>query len=229
MQEHPPFRGAGFTLVELLVAIAVLALLAIVSWRGLDAMVRAQHQTSERADAVLTLQTVLDQWGADLDAVQTIEHTRPIGWDGQVLRLTRRSPRPQDPGVIVVAWALRDADGVQQWLRWQSAPVATRADWEAAWQRAALWARSPDAAARRGETVLMPLADWQLFFYREGGWANGLSSGATQPTPGTPTPETDATALPEGVRLQLTLPDGAAPSGRITRDWVNPTLGGNKS
>ncbi len=54
-------RRRGFTLVELLVAIAVLALLALVSWRGLDAMVRAQHQTREHADAVATLQTVLDQ------------------------------------------------------------------------------------------------------------------------------------------------------------------------
>ena len=55
----------GFTLVELLVAIAVMALLAIVSWRGLDGMVRAQQITRERADAVLELQTVLAQWGTD--------------------------------------------------------------------------------------------------------------------------------------------------------------------
>jgi len=233
MQKRLRPRSPGFTLVELLVAIAVLALLAIVSWRGIDGMVRAQSQTSERADAVLTLQTVLDQWGADLDAVQTLEHTSPIAWDGQVLRLTRRSPRPRDPGVIVVAWALRSADGTDQWLRWQSPPVATRADWNEAWQRAALWARSPDAAARRGETVLMPLADWQLFFYREGAWANALSSSATSQPADTesPTPGTSAAVipLPEGVRLQLTLPEGAALSGQVTRDWVNPVVGGNKS
>ena len=83
----------GFTLVELLVAIAVMALLAIVSWRGLDGMVRAQQITRERADAVLELQTVLAQWGADLDALQAIEHTEPLAWDGQALRLTRRGMR----------------------------------------------------------------------------------------------------------------------------------------
>ena len=36
-------RGAigGFTLIELLVAISIMALLAILSWRGLDGMSRA--------------------------------------------------------------------------------------------------------------------------------------------------------------------------------------------
>ena len=227
-------RRRGFTLVELLVAIAVLALLALVSWRGLDAMVRAQHQTREHADAVATLQTVLDQWGADLDAVQTLEHASAIAWDGQALRLTRRSSRAGDAGVIVVAWALRNADGSDQWLRWQSAPVATREQWSAAWQQAASWARTPDAATRRSETVLLPLAGWQLFFYRDGAWANALSTGATGAVPGvlTPTPAAGASAtaaLPEGLRLQLDLPAGGTLSGRITRDWVNPTVGGNKS
>ena len=227
-------RRRGFTLVELLVAIAVLALLAIVSWRGLDAMVRAQHQTREHADAIATMQTVLDQWGADLDAAQTLEHTSAIAWDGQALRLTRRSSRAGDAGVIVVAWALRNADGSDQWLRWQSAPVATREQWSAAWQQAASWARTPDAATRRSETVLLPLAGWQLFFYRDGAWANALSTGATGAVPGvlTPTPAAGASAtaaLPEGLRLQLDLPAGGTLSGRITRDWVNPTVGGNKS
>ena len=227
-------RRRGFTLVELLVAIAVLALLALVSWRGLDAMVRAQHQTREHADAVATLQTVLDQWGADLDAVQTLEHASAIAWDGQALRLTRRSSRADDAGVIVVAWALRDVDGSDQWLRWQSAPVATREQWSAAWQQAASWARTPDAATRRSETVLLPLAGWQLFFYRDGAWANALSTGATGAVPGvlTPTPAAGASAtaaLPEGLRLQLDLPAGGTLSGQITRDWVNPTVGGNKS
>ena len=44
----------------------------------------------ERADAVLELQTVLAQWGADLDALQAIEHTEPLAWDGQALRLQAR-------------------------------------------------------------------------------------------------------------------------------------------
>ncbi|MBU1359686.1 MAG: prepilin-type N-terminal cleavage/methylation domain-containing protein, partial [Gammaproteobacteria bacterium] len=61
-------RPKGFTLIELLVAIAVMALLALMSWRGLEAMALGQSINRERGDAVLTLQTSLAQWGADLDA-----------------------------------------------------------------------------------------------------------------------------------------------------------------
>ena len=59
----------GFTLIELLVAIALMALMAAMSWRGLDGMTRAQTQMHQQADEVLTLQTGLAQWGADLDAL----------------------------------------------------------------------------------------------------------------------------------------------------------------
>jgi len=31
------------------------------------------------------------------------------------------------------------------------------------------------------------------------------------------------------VRLQITLPEGSALPGVITRDWANPLLGGGKS
>ena len=58
----------GFTLIELLVALAILALMALVSWRGLDAMTRAHSHIQERGDALLTLQAGLAQWAADLDA-----------------------------------------------------------------------------------------------------------------------------------------------------------------
>lgn len=224
-------RTRGFTLIELLVAIAIMALLAFASWRGLDGMVRAQHNTRERSDQLLVLQTVLAQWDADLDALQGVEHTQPIAWDGQVLRLTRRSPRLPDSGVVVVAWAKRLVDGRDTWLRWQSTPVATRDQWQQAWQQAALWARTPGAMERRQETVLLPLADWQLFYYRGGAWTNALSSGSTSAS----TPQTagglgsSAASIPEGVRLQLTLPAGSALPGTLTSDWVNPLQGGGKS
>ena len=123
MAQHPLVRQRGFTLIELLVALAVMALLAIVSWRGLDGMVRAQQQTRQRGDELLVLQAALAQWGADLDAVLPLAHTVPLDWDGQVLRITRRSSAVPDPGALVVAWARRNVQSGNQ----KSKPMAALA------------------------------------------------------------------------------------------------------
>ncbi|GKS90022.1 prepilin-type N-terminal cleavage/methylation domain-containing protein [Acidovorax sp. SUPP2539] len=227
---HRPNRlSRGFTLIELLVAIAIMAILAIMSWRGLDGMVRAQEQTRERADGLLVIQAALAQWGTDLDALQAIDQTEPLDWDGQVLRMTRRSSAEPDEGPVVVAWTRRNVNGIDQWLRWQSPPVRTRAQWREAWQRAAQWARTPGEAERRAETVLMPLVNWQIYYYRDGAWYNALSSSETTANLPQSQGPTAATNIPEGVRLQLTLPPGRALAGTLTRDWVNPVNGGGKT
>ncbi|GAA6120369.1 hypothetical protein Acidovoranil_24720 [Acidovorax sp. FG27] len=220
----------GFTLIELMVAIAVMALIAIMSWRGLDGMVRSQEQTRERTDGLLVMETVLAQWKADLDALQAVEGTEPLAWDGQVLRLTRHGTRLPDEGALVVAWAARAVEGRTQWLRWQSPPLRTHGEWEDAWQRAAQWARTPGEAERRAETVLMPVQQWQVFYFRGGAWSNAQSSTGTSASPQTPgglSPE--AASIPDGIRLQLLLPAGGALAGEMTIDWVNPLQGGNKS
>ena len=215
-------RGVrGFTLIELLVGISIMALMAVLGWRGLDGMARAQETTRQRADELLLVQAALGQWGADLDALLAVPNTTPLDWDGQVLRMTRRSSAVPDEGALVVAWTRRDVQGAGHWLRWQSAPVRTRADWQQAWQQAALWARNPGEAERRREVVLLPLDNWQLFYYRGGAWSNPQSSGDA--TPGS------AAALPDGVRLQISISPGQALAGQVTRDWVNPLLGGGKS
>lgn len=221
-------RQKGFTLVELLVALMVMALLAVLSWRGLDGMTRAQSQTQQRADEVLTLQAGLGQWTADLDALLLQPNTTAIDWDGRGLRLTRRSSDPQATGPLVVAWTRRTVDGTDQWLRWQSPQVHSRAELAQAWSQAALWAQNPSDEAKRAEVALTPLADWRIFYYRDGSWSNPLSSSATAPGPANVGVPTD-TSIPDGVRLVLTLPPGQALAGVITHDWIRPTQGGGKS
>lgn len=213
----PYSRARGFTLVELLVAISLMALMAVMSWRGIDGMARAQEQTRVRGDAVLALQLGLAQWSADLDALEAVAGLPGLEWDGRVLRLTRRDSEHK---LRVVAWTRRVVDGRSLWLRWQSVPLRQRGELQQAWQQATLWAQNPDDAARRQEVAIVPLADWQLFYFRQDAWTNPLSSDA-----GT----AGRTGIPEGVRLVLELPSGPALAGLITRDWVRPTLGGNKS
>jgi general secretion pathway protein J len=221
-------RARGFTLVELLVSLFAMALLAGLSWRGLDGMMRARQITEARADEVLALQTGLAQWAADLDAIEEYPPAKALDWNGRVLRLTRRSSLSPTEGVHVVGWTRREG----RWLRWESPPVILRGDLDAAWQQADLWSQNPSDAMRAREVAITPLQDWQIFFFRGDSWTNPLSSGdAAAPGAGEsgapPMPGT--TVLPDGVRLILLLPQDRAIGGRLQRDWVRPTLSGSRS
>lgn len=215
-------RAAGLTLVELLIALFAMSLLALLAWRGLDGMTRAQAYTEARADDVLTLQTGLAQWSADLEAMEQQAGMPPaIDWNGRVLRLTRRSTTNITDGVLVVGWARRSVPGGTLWMRWQSPPAMTRGELEQAWQRADLWAQNQGGGDAR-EVAIAPLHDWQVFFYRGNAWTNPQSSGIG---PGATPPAQSASApMPDGVRIVLGLPAGQAISGVLTRDWVRPQV-----
>ncbi len=223
----PPVTSArGFTLVELLVAISVLALIAIMSWRGLDGMVRAQSITQSRSDDVVAAQSALGQWRADLDAVVQVSSLRPLDWDGQVLRMTRRSLSDPMDGLLVVGWTTRTIDGAPQWLRWQSPPVRSRGDLQNAWEQASRWARNPSTDDQRREVAISPINEWQVFYFRGNAWSNPFSSAGNNNGGITGLPDL---SVPDGIRLVLTLPAGHPLGGRITQDWVRPTLSGGKS
>lgn len=219
-----PRAHRGFTLIELLVAVSIMALMAVMGWRALAGMQQATTQTRTHTDAVLTLEAGLAQWGTDLEALTELPFITAIDWNGLALRITRRHSANPGEGVLVVAWARSNRDGVDQWLRWQSAPVRSRQEWAQAWSAAAVWAQSPSDAAKRMEVAIAPLAQWQIYYYRGGAWSNPLSSSGTPgASNGSPTP---ATTTPDGVRLILTLPSPHPLAGTLTRDWARPTTGG---
>lgn len=220
-------RHNGFTLVELLVALAAMALLSIMSWRGIDGMLRAQESTREQGEQAAVLQTVLAQWNADLGALMPLEKMRALDWDGQVLRMTRKSSASVDLGAIVVAWSRRNVQGQMQWLRWQSPPVRTAAEWNEAWNQASLWGRNPSTAQMASETVLLPLDQWRVYYYRDNAWTNPQSS--EQSNASNAAPATGLPALPDGVRIELSLPPGRSMNGRLTVDWVNPLRSNSRS
>lgn len=234
-----PRAVRGFTLIEMLVAISIMSLLALLSWRSLDGMTRTQTLTQQRADEVLRLQAVLGQWSADLDAVVQTGEVGALDFDGRVLRLTRRDSTEtglHSPGVRVVAWTRllgsASADpAAGHWARWQSPPLQRRDELARAWQRAADWGRgvAPVGTENPGgdgdsAIALIGIEQWQLFYHRGETWGNPLSAVGREESGGGPGAARTLDPLPNGVRLELTLSPGQSLRGVLVRDWVRPTL-----
>ena len=245
MRRCPAHSAAapGFTLVEVLAALAILALMAALTWRGIDSMTRAQAATSRSTDDTLTLQAGLAQWRADLDAIvswppasgsaTSMPPQRSLAWDGNTLRLTRADPASPAAGLRVVAWTRQSAAG--WWLRWQSAPFTTVQAWTAAWNAAARWGQEAGVSGLNASdtsnsggaqaVAIIRISDWQLHAFRNNAWTNLLSS-AAEGASGNASANTVITALPGGIRLLLTLAPGQGIAGPLTVDWVRPTFTG---
>lgn len=213
----PPTQQ-GFTLIELLVAISLMAVMAVMGWRALAGMQQSITQSRTHTDAVLTLEAGLAQWGADLDKLSEHPRTTALDWNGQVLRITRRPGVDPSSGLLVVAWTLDRRNDTPHWLRWQSAPVRDQSAWQKAWAEAALWAQSPSTATRQQEVAITAVTEWKIYFHRGGTWSNPLSSSGAPDA-------SQQSAVPDGVRLVLTLPNDHPLRGTLQRDWARPALG----
>lgn len=59
-------RDRGFTLIELLVAVALMAVLAVLGWRGLDSVLTGRERITESSDALRALSVTFTQLEDDL-------------------------------------------------------------------------------------------------------------------------------------------------------------------
>ena len=225
-------RLRGFTLIEVLVALSLMALLALISWRGLDAMLRVVQVTRDSSANMGGLQMGLAQWAVDLDRVVETPDVNALDWDGHVLRVVRSNPVGSAEALLVVAWTLRLVAGSQQWVRWQSAPLRRRNELINAWQQAQAWSQTDrdmgddNMAASGGSAVAVtPLSSWQLAYYANGKWVPSdtlVGSGSGRRALQANAVVANLSDTPEGLRLLLTLPSGGALPGILSSDWFNP-------
>lgn len=198
-------RQHGFTLVEVLVALMVMALLAVMAWQGVDGILRTRQASQTRLDQVLRLNTVLAQFEQDLHELQDTQVVPAVAFDGATLRLTRRA----ETGLQLVAWSLRDG----AWWRWSGSAVRDARELQEQW----LVSQQLQGKEPGWLRVLDGLATWQVYCYRNNGWSNCQSSGdvAQAPAQGASAPKTRV-VLPTGVRLVVSLASGAG----LTRDLL---------
>lgn len=176
----------GFTLVEVLVALLIMAVIAAMGWQGVSGMVKARDIGATASERTLRLQAVIGQWEQDIGAVYDSPLVPGISFDGASLRLVRRN----DGSVQVVVWALRDG----RWQRWAGPllqrSTALRESWLASQQ---LLGQEPGQL-----TVLDNVTGWQLYFWRGQGWSNAQSSGdqvtVTETAAAPPPPASGASA-----------------------------------
>jgi general secretion pathway protein J len=211
-------RPPGFTLVEVMVALLIMAILAALAFRGIDALVRSKDAALASTDRTLRLNTGMSQFDYDISqAIDSKVLPQALMWDGATLRFARRTPA----GVQLVVWTLQD----HRWQRWASGSFIHMSELTDAWMRTQQW----DSISAGAVTVLKDVDTFQFVICNpanpNGTVATGCSwnnAGSTQGTvvapPGGPASGV-VVAQPTGVRITLKLADGELMRERELPRW----------
>jgi general secretion pathway protein J len=194
----------GFTLIEVMVAMMIMAILAVMAWQGVDGIVRTRTASQDRLEQLLRVNTVLAQFEHDLEAAQdsgALPQDLP-SFDGISLRLTRRTP----DGIQLVVWSLRGGT----WLRWAGPAVITTRALQDQWMTSQQFIGNEAGHLR----TLTGISEWQAYCFRLNAWSNCQSSSG----PTGPSPAPGAADPLKAVRVVLTFGEGSGFSGSVTRE-----------
>ena len=206
-------RSSGFTLIEVMVALMIMAILAALAFRGIDALVRAKDAALSSTDRTLRLNTGMSQFEYDISQVIDAKVLpQPIMFDGATMRMARRTP----DGIQLVLWSLQD----RRWQRWASGSYTHIAELTDAWMRSQQWS----AISGNAMTVLENVDAFQYYACNPNttatsgcSWNNGQSTQGTNATPPPGAVSAPAVLQPLAIRITLKLPEG-----EITRDRELP-------
>lgn len=170
-------RRRGFTLIELLVAISILAIVAVLGWRGLDGIIRSRQALTAQMEQTRGMQLAFAQMQSDCEnlAPTALLHGRAnLLAETDRLTLVRTVLTENEPSRLqVVSYRVRD--GVL--LRRESAATRDLVQLDMLWQAARSDADPAPAVALQSGVNGMTMRLWQ-----NGSWRAAI--GVTQVQPG---------------------------------------------
>ena len=188
----------GFTLLELLVAISVLAIVSMISWRGLDSLLTMRERLEPEGDEVRAVLTTFGQLERDLAQVTTPAifnlRTSPVNVrassQGPVLEILRIAPTTvvAPTSVQTVFWRVGDGALIRQ----VSAPRRTF--------------EAPDAEQLSSARLLKDVAAIRIRLWRDVAWVDPLAAGAAEPP--AVAPPGGLVQVPQGIEITIERADG---------------------
>ena len=184
-----PARHKGLTLIELLVAISVLAIIAVLGWRGLDSIVRSRVALTGDLEQTRGMQLAFAQLQSDcahLADTAVLPNRMPLYVEQGRLTLVRTVFADNQPSRLqVVTYRVRDGTLTRR------ESVATRdlAELDALWQAAA-----NDGDPEQTVVLQSGVASLTMRLWINGGWRTGADA---QPP-----------AMPAGANASLLVPSG---------------------
>ena len=192
-------RQRAFTLIELLVAITILAIVAVLGWRGLDSIIRARTAITEDIEQTRAMQLTFAQLESDCANIApgSLVADRPalLAVDGMLVLVRTVFADDEPTRVQVVAW--RHADG--RIARWESPATRELAVLDAAWRAAMDEVDSRQAIVMQAGVTAMSVRTWT-----ENGTAWRAAGDA--PVPGS-APAAGAPSPVTGLEVSLELRD----------------------
>ncbi|MCC4261611.1 prepilin-type N-terminal cleavage/methylation domain-containing protein [Pseudomonas aestusnigri] len=174
---------AGFTLLEVMIAIMLMAIVSMISWRGLDSVSRAQSHLEESTEHTAQLLRAVNQLKRDLDMRATTELWDPV--ENQAAPSNKRLALPAavqvkggKPGALQLEIIRNPANqpGSLQRVRWW---VASNTLYRAT---ASLSNQYPLPAPRNAVAVLEQVTDFNIRTWQPGkGWRDVTSAGQDNP------------------------------------------------